>query len=160
MAESPRQHRWRCTLHPVIRRSWREGGGSHWPPQYEPLVEPWPSLDNECWTPTRPGAAITACLRSSENEMQLIDWGSVEQAIEAAEQLFTGSCGSGCRGDHLMLWTDTESVHTARIGPPQPPLPLADELAACCPTQLNHTTLSTTPAFWPAPSILNGPIPR
>ena len=74
--------------------------------------------------------------------MQLIDWGSVEQAIEAAEQLFTGSCGSGCRGDHLMLWTDTESVHTARIGPPQPPLPLADELAACYPTQLNHTTLS------------------
>ena len=60
--------------------------------------------------------------------MRLIDWGSVEQAIEAAEQLFTGSFGSGCRGDHLMLWTDTESVHTARIGPPQPPLPLADEL--------------------------------
>jgi hypothetical protein len=118
----------------------------------------WPNLRPEPWTPTRPGAAITACLRSPDDAVVVIQWGSVEEAMAAAEALYDVPCRLNCSGDHVLIWTDTVSVHTVRIGPPPKPLPLAVELAECYPSRFSHLTPSTDPALWPTPSILNRPL--
>jgi hypothetical protein len=122
-------------------------------------ADQWPIVHEDRWTPP-PGHGATVCLRSGETgetveTVEILRWDNAAEARDAARLLYAGPCSPRCGGVHLLLYTDEAGGHVARIGPPPPPPTLADELAQCYPTTLDHSSLSTSPAYWPRPTILN-----
>jgi hypothetical protein len=84
-------------------RLWRHGGSTEdWPSAYEGRQTRWPDPPTR-WTPTRE-AAIIACLRPDDT-VQIIEFASIAEALEADRELYTGLCGSGCRRQHVLVST-------------------------------------------------------
>lgn len=53
------------------------------------------------WVPDHAGRAIIACLRDGTVAMELIDWGSPEDAAEADGVLYKEPCSRDYVGRHL-----------------------------------------------------------
>lgn len=129
------------------------GGGDSWPSPWPTHADDWPSPP-ERWTPTRPGKAVTLCIRGTEG-FELVEWDSIDEAIEAAMTLFTEPCGKGCRRCHSLLWVDMHKLHVKPvIGDPAPPTRL-DE---CYPRHVNGNTISNEPRLWRCPPEWNQPL--
>ena len=140
--------------------SWRNHGGSaaDWPERWHGPALPWPTESSERWIPEQPGKAATVCVRSSSSgqPMELLEWASLTEAIQAARELFTaGPCGRGCLGHHVVVWTDgVRGVNVKSVPAPKPPS-RAEALAACYP----HNGYPVSLERWARPPEFNAPLP-
>jgi hypothetical protein len=107
---------------------WRHGGSSQdWPPPFDAPAPRWPDPPSR-WVPTRE-AALIACLRVSPDQMQVITYATVAEALEADRELYARPCGPGCCHQHALVLTTPGRLRVARGAHDTPPVP-ADLAAA------------------------------
>ena len=144
---------------------WRDGGGDHWPSQYEgPRRDRWPSFRTEPWRPDHAGPAVIVCERAARGgpTLMLIPFADAAEAEEADRELCYQPCGPGCLGMHFRVWAEPGAVHVERGLHDPPPFPddLRSALRAAGYRRPpgNNATTAAGADHWPTPSILNLPL--
>src|SRR6476469_2477261 len=132
------------------------GSNADWPTPWEGRADNWPDPP-ERWVPGRAGRGVIMCVRVRVwSPSEIIDWGTAEDAELADRLLYAEPCGKVCIRQHIRVWTEPGRVHVApSVHNPRPPSLAAE----CYPSRRNgHPTLSTSPACWPQPTVLNLPL--
>jgi hypothetical protein len=116
---------------------------------------------------------VILCIRGARhtNPSVITAWGTAEDALEADRRLYGGSCGRGCEGQHMRVWTTVGRLHVEQSVHTPPPKSREELFEECYPVfevcgprntvrrVTPHTSYETSPKHWPTPSIYNRPLP-